>query len=139
MRDVNNINPMRRDMGMSASNWAGWLGVLAGIWLIIAPFILNYGNSTATTNDIVLGIILIILTGFCAITAGQANTAGARQVAGWLSVLAGIWLIIAPFVLGYSGLAQAVWNDIITGVLSIIVAGYGVAAVRNNYNTPVAS
>ena len=38
-----------------------WLGVLAGIWLIIAPFFLSYNDRTATTNDIILGVIIIIV------------------------------------------------------------------------------
>lgn len=40
----------------------------------------------------------------------------------WLCVIAGIWLIIAPFILGYSDNVTALWNDIILG---LIVLGIG--------------
>lgn len=36
-----------------------WIGIVFGIWLIIAPFILGYAhNPTAMWNDIILGIII---------------------------------------------------------------------------------
>lgn len=38
------------------------LGVLAGIWLIVAPFVLNYTNRTATTNDVILGALIILIS-----------------------------------------------------------------------------
>lgn len=40
----------------------------------------------------------------------------------WLNVILGIWLIVAPFVLGYSTLTNAMWNDIIVGVLVAVIA-----------------
>lgn len=43
----------------------------------------------------------------------------------WIFVLAGIWLIIAPFILGYSTLPQALWNDIILGIIVAVVGIFG--------------
>lgn len=42
---------------------------------------------------------------------------------GWLGIVFGIWLIIAPFVLGYSNVVNAMWNDIILGIL-VAVSSY---------------
>ena len=38
------------------------------------------------------------------------------------NVLVGVWLILAPFALGYSGLERAVWNDMVVGVAIIVLA-----------------
>lgn len=35
----------------------------------------------------------------------------------WVLVLAGIWLIISPWVLGYSSLTGAMGNSVILGVI----------------------
>lgn len=87
---------------------ANWLNLITGIWLIIAPFALGYFNPTARTNDIWLGIIVGILAVIRLVT---------RAVwASWLNALAGVWLIVAPFVLHYSGTAS-IWNDVILGIL----------------------
>ena len=39
------------------------------------------------------------------------------QWIGWSNVILGIWLICAPFILGYSSSAGALWNDILLGIL----------------------
>lgn len=104
---------------------ASWLNILAAIWLIIAPYVLGYFNATARTNDLWLGIIVGIL----AVIRLVAHAAWA----GWLNVVAGIWLIIAPFVLRYPG-TTAVWNDVILGILVAAFALWssGAAAVSQH-------
>ena len=37
-------------------------------------------------------------------------------------ILFGIWLILAPFILGYASLQVAMWNDILLGVLVLALA-----------------
>lgn len=44
------------------------------------------------------------------------------QTAATTDVLLGIWLVIAPFALGYSHNSGALWNDIIVGVVILILA-----------------
>ncbi len=44
----------------------------------------------------------------------------------WLNVLLGLWLIVAPFLIGYSKTsAGALWNDIIVGLAVGILAFIG--------------
>lgn len=38
----------------------------------------------------------------------------------WFNFTLGLWLIISPFLLGYSHLRAAMWNEIIVGVLILI-------------------
>ena len=42
--------------------------------------------------------------------------------ASWTNVVLGVWLIIAPFLLGYSAETTALWNDIIVG---LFIVGFG--------------
>ena len=39
----------------------------------------------------------------------------------WIEVVAGLWLIVAPFILKYSATAGAMWNDIVLGVIVGVV------------------
>ncbi len=100
---------------------ASWITVIAGIWLIVAPFVLGYVNGTPRTNDIWLGIIVGVVALIRAFT--PANTIWLS----WINILAGIWLIIAPFVLGYANSAPRL-NDIILGVIVAAVAIWTSAA-----------
>jgi hypothetical protein len=87
---------------------------LAGIWLILSPFLLGYTDG-ATANSVILGIIIAV------VSAAQLN--GLRRGwAGWLMAAAGLWLLIAPFVFGFSEPA-VLWNELIVG---LIVAGLSI-------------
>ncbi len=48
----------------------------------------------------------------------------------WIYLVLGIWLILAPFVLGYSDTAGALWSDIIVGVLIVIGGLWGLSKNR---------
>lgn len=104
---------------------ASGLNVLAGLWEIIAPFVLGYsGDAVATTNDVVVGIVVAI---FAAIRFLGAY--GAAWLS-WVNAVLGVWLIVAPFILGYSGIAAATTNDIILGIIIAALGVWGALATR---------
>lgn len=40
----------------------------------------------------------------------------------WVNVILGIWVVISPFVLGFSNRTAMMWNDIATGAAIVLVA-----------------
>lgn len=38
----------------------------------------------------------------------------------WINFILGLWLIISPFLLGYSNVRPAMWNEMIVGILVLI-------------------
>jgi SPW repeat len=113
----------------------GWLGVIGGVWLLVAPSILSYADITKPFyNDLIGGIVAIVLTGFCALFATTPATVLYRKIAGGLVALGGVWLILAPFILDYSGITNALWNDVITGAVFILMAGYSLIYHAVNFN-----
>jgi hypothetical protein len=48
----------------------------------------------------------------------------------WISVIIGIWLIISPWVIGFTGNTGAFWNAIIVGAVLIIIPIWLTYAVR---------
>jgi len=103
---------------------ASGINILCGIWLIIAPFVLNYENlQVAIWNDVILGILVALLA--------IVRTFGvAWGGATWVTGLLGVWLIIAPFVLNYGNNSVPRWNDIILGIIVVIFAWSGAAVPR---------
>jgi hypothetical protein len=107
---------------------SGW-NVALGVWLVAAPFILGYASITAPLwNDILVGLTIAILTGIRAF--GALN----QSALSWTNVALGVWLVAAPFILGYSGVAAALWNDLIVGLLVAILA-WRSAVARPQQNT----
>jgi hypothetical protein len=104
---------------------ASGLDVLAGIWLIISPFIIGYGALTgATTNDVILGIVIGILAAI--------RFFGAYEAAfiSWINVILGIWVLISPWVIGYSTHTGALANNIVMGIIVIILAAWSALATN---------
>ena len=98
--------------------WVPWLTVLLGIWEIAAPWIWGYAGlpSRATLNDVIVGGLVF---------AASLWAAGARYSwPSWWNVLFGIWLLAAPFLLHYTWVPHAEWNDVIVGLLVIILGAF---------------
>lgn len=95
---------------------ASGLDILAGIWLIISPWVLAYAQlGAAASNAVVLGIIIALLA--CARFFG-----GAGVWASWLNFILGIWVLISPWVIGYAYNGVATRNAVIMGIIVLLLA-----------------
>ena len=125
---------MHRSEARETVHWSSGINIIAGIWLIIAPFALSYSDiDQAVWNDVIIGIAVFILA-----IVRTGNPLKYEPV-GWVNIVLGIWLIIAPFVLGYTAEAvtvgetngmAALWNDIILGIIIVVLAAISVYATH---------
>jgi uncharacterized membrane protein len=106
-----------------------WINLLLGIWLIIAPFAFAV-TGAPMGNDIVLGILLVAFSWW--VLGAMAPPVGTA----WFEILCGIWLIVAPFALGYGATHALMANDVIVGIVTIIVAA---VTAREIAHTPTAA
>lgn len=104
---------MDTEQRKSTARGLGVANLVLGLWLIISPFILGYSTG-AITNSVILGIIVAIL-------AIIRLSAPSQSWASWLNGVAGLWLILAPFIFNFMSPA-VLWNELIVGV---IVAALG--------------
>lgn len=72
--------------------WARILGVALGIWLMVAPAVLDYAGP-ARTNDRIVGPLVVSL----AFVAIWEVTRSLR----WVNLALSLWLVFAPWALGY--------------------------------------
>jgi hypothetical protein len=104
---------------------ASSVNLLAGIWLICAPFVLTYsGTTSALWNDIVVGATIATIAAF------RVFGAYRQTWLSWTNAILGCWLVIAPFVLSYSDVNNAVYNDIVLGLLVVTFAIWSASATR---------
>ena len=52
----------------------------------------------------------------------QQTGTGQVKFASGVNIVLGAWMVIASWILGYSGVTAALWNDIIVGVIVLILA-----------------
>ncbi len=90
------------------------LNIIAGIWLIIAPWVLGYSGRDPRWNDVVFGAIVAVI--------GLVRVAGGYREAwlSWINAAIGVWIFIAAFAIDHTG--RASWNDIILGVIVCALA-----------------
>lgn len=43
----------------------------------------------------------------------------------WIKLVLGFWVVVSPWVLGFSGITTALWSNIIAGALICIFALWG--------------
>lgn len=96
------------------------LNVLAGIWLIIAPWMLGYPASDPRWNDVVFGAIVALLALI------RISGAYAESWLSWINAIVGVWLFVSAWAIDQSSAAAA--NDIILGVIVFVLAVGSAAA-----------
>ena len=94
----------------SAARWKDACNLVLGVWLALSPWVLAYATeATAAWNAHVVGVIIAVAS-FAALVAFQ-------KWEEWVSTALAAWLIVSPYLLGFSGMTAALWNQIIVGLL----------------------
>jgi hypothetical protein len=93
--------------------------VLAGVWLTAAPLLFDHNAAAAPYagwSDVIAGLTLVALAYLHVV-----HPAGTTRVS-MLTGLTGVWVMVSPFVRGYTGSATATWNDLLTGAAVVALS-----------------
>ena len=101
---------------------ASVLNLLAGIWLIVSPFALDYVAGDSRWNPVVCGALVAFLA--------LMRVMGAYRAAwlAWISVALGAWMFASGFWLAES--LAASWNAWLLGLFVIVLALLGIDATE---------
>jgi SPW repeat len=100
---------------MSIKHWQDPINLILGIWMIVSPWVLRYStDANPTWNAVILGILI----GVAALFALYRVMAWEE----WGSVVLGVWLVISPWVLGFSANTNAMSNAIVVGIIVAVLA-----------------
>ena len=117
----------KRRCVMKTAKLLNWIIAIGGVWEVLAPFILSYSaTKSAMWDAIIIGVVLVILGAW----AGLASASSTVKALSWVNAVLGLWLIIAPFILAYSGVTAAMWNDIIVGIIIVVLGVWAAQAVK---------
>lgn len=95
--------------------WEDSLNLLLGLFLLISPWLLEFtAVQNAATNAYIVGAIIVVMS----LGALYAYEAWEERVSGVL----GIWLMIAPWVLGFSGHGAAMLTHLVIGLGVVLLA-----------------
>lgn len=100
--------------------WEDWAGILIGAWMLVSPWVLGYSDQyAATMNALILGAVLVV-EAFLNLDVHNIAEEG-------LDLVAGLWLVISPFVLGFASTTPAALNAVAAGLLSVLFAGWALS------------
>jgi SPW repeat len=93
-----------------------WMNFTLGVWLVIAPFVLLYrGIQAALWDDIVVGLLIAAYSFLRALEIEKLI------VGNWIVGALGLWALVSPFVLHFSGAPIAMRNNVIVGAAVTIL------------------
>ena len=108
---------------MGKETWEDGLNLVLGVWLFVSPFF-GLGDVTAAAawNSWIVGGLVAIVA--------MVGLSKPRAWEEWVNLAAGVWIFFAPFIFGYSGVAEAVWNQLLIGGAIALIAAYGLVQRR---------
>ena len=112
-----------RDNRMGQVVVASGINLILGLWLIIAPFVLGFTVHTHSEwNTIIVGILVATIAAI-RIWGGR----GASWLS-WINAGLALWLIVSPWIYGNSDVSAIMWNDIIVGVVVLVLSAWSALA-----------
>jgi len=96
-----------------------WINLICGVLLFVSPWALAFsGNMTAAIAAWVGGVVIAIM--------GLAALIQFAEWEDWVALIAGVLMIVAPWVMGFAAVGYAVWAFV---VLGLIVAGASLSEI----------
>jgi hypothetical protein len=96
-------------------HWQDPVNALLGAWLIVSPWLLGFSkDSMAMSNMVVIGIA------FIAVAMGAIFVPQAWEE--WTEAALGLWLMVSPWLLGFTHLQPARDTAVLTGAVVLALA-----------------
>jgi hypothetical protein len=112
------------ETAMTSKKVSNITSLLAGIWMVLAPFLLGFSGFVSEAWD---SVLIGVIVGCLAIYRMTSQTV--HVWTGTVSLILGLWAILAPFALGAGASASAIWSSVIAGA---VVAVFGVASMATS-------
>lgn len=99
----------------AGAKWQDWASFALGLWLAVSPWALDFSHhEAATANAAFMGLALALGSHF--------EVSFDEMQAEWFNLAAGLWLVIAPFLLGFGEQRAASANSIGVGAGVAVLA-----------------
>ena len=102
---------------LKRARWSSAMVIVAGIWLMASPFVLEfYPSASALWNHVLIGAPV---TGVAIVRTARPDY---RPEMSWINGIMGLWMIGAPFLVPDREPATAMYNSVLTGAIIVALA-----------------
>ncbi len=111
-------------MSMKVKHWQDPISLIAGLWLAVSPWVLKFQAETRPMwNAVIVGVLVAVIALYALYEVFAWEE--------WANLLLGVWLIVSPFVLGFSAMQTVMLNTVIVGALIAALAFWALATDRD--------
>jgi hypothetical protein len=100
------------------------IGLVIGLWYLVAPFVWRYPFGFLWWHSLMIGAILVAIS--------ISAQLGGGRLHGWLVMGVALYSMLSPFVHDYISLSFPLWNDLVIGVVTM-ATGVAMAAAAMEY------
>ena len=105
-------------------NIQDWINLVCGVLLFISPWALGFsGDMVPARTAWVGGIVIFVMAILALVQFAEWEE--------WIALIAGVAMIVAPWVLGFAALHTAVWAFVVLGVIVALAAISEIWTVHN--------
>ena len=91
------------------------VNAIVGAGLFLSPWLFGFDGEQAASWNAWIGGLLVAIIAVAAVT--QLETWEE-----WVNLATGLWLVISPWVLGFTGLTNAFWGALMAGLVVAVLA-----------------
>src|SRR5574337_94369 len=96
-------------------HWQDPLNALLGAWMVLSPWVLGFQHQMApTVSGVIVGLALI--------AASLGAVFVPRVWEEWSQAVLGIWMIISPWMLGFSSQMDVMRSAVVSGIVALVLA-----------------
>lgn len=113
---------------MNKQHWQDWGNLVLGLWVIVSPWTIAHVMASpenaagvieaAMWNHYIIGITIALFAGLALFAFNVWEE--------WVNLALGAWLIVSPWLAGFSASAALTWNAVIIGILVVGLAGWAI-------------
>lgn len=97
-----------------------WLLILTGVYVMLSPWITTHRPQAETISDAIAWSHY--LAGGAMITLGFIGLAVDHLWEDWMATLVGVWLVVSPWLLGFTSIGTLAWSDTLMGIIVIVLS-----------------
>lgn len=119
--------------------WISRTNIVFGLWLAFAGLVFHHASGTTVVEDIITGLLVAL----AALWADRAYRPLVSVAATWTVVLVGLWIVVAPFALGYERESLDVIDDLAIGLVvltlgsvNVVVKSRAISRLRSRPASP---
>ena len=101
-----------------------WINLVCAVLLFISPWILAFsGDATATRAAWITGVVVAVFA-----VAALVQFAEWEE---WISALLGLWMIVAPWIVGFASIGVAVAAFVVLGIVVVAASASELWQIRH--------